>query len=242
MKTKCYLIVLLLLSIIGVGYAQQTDELKREINKIKKSSLYLYAETTMPDKEEAMATAIEMLQREAQKWVNEKKKKKETDVDLDLVLTNVSQSYSRMELSRGNMYRAFAYVKKSDILTSRNVIVSDLDNSGVKENLTEPVKEKDVKTQSAEQPEAIKRLLDLRKYEELPPCVESLKKEGLIKEYNRYASLSNPDEYVLIIYNRKGEIEAILGEGPERINMRTLQTDGVANYKGRGAIGVKLTK
>ena len=74
MKTKCYLIVLLLLSIIGVGYAQQTDELKREINKIKKSSLYLYAETTMPDKEEAMATAIEMLQREAQKWVNEKKK------------------------------------------------------------------------------------------------------------------------------------------------------------------------
>ena len=45
MKTKCYLIVLLLLSIIGVGYAQQTDELKREINKIKKSSLYLYAET-----------------------------------------------------------------------------------------------------------------------------------------------------------------------------------------------------
>ena len=82
----------------------------------------------------------------------------------------------------------------------------------------------------------------VRKYEELPPCVESLKKEGLIKEYNRYASLSNPDEYVLIIYNRKGEIEAILGEGPERINMRTLQTDGVANYKGRGAIGVKLTK
>ena len=134
---------------------------------------------TMPDKEEAMATAIEMLQREAQKWVNEKKKKKETDVDLDLVLTNVSQSYSQMELSRGNMYRAFAYVKKSDILTTRNVIVSDLDNSGVRENLTEPVKDKDVKTQSAEQPEAIKRLLDLRKYEGIASVCGVAEKRGI---------------------------------------------------------------
>lgn len=238
MKTKFCLMLLLVLQALTGSYAQQTEEQKKEINKIKKSSLYLYAETTMPDKEEAMMTAIDMLKDEAQRWVSEKKKKQETDVDWEVVMTNVTQSYNKIELPRGNMYRAFAYVKKSDIITGKNVIVSDVE---MPESEVEEITEA-FKPQPAEQPEAIKRLLALKLYDEVPACVETLKKEGLITEYNRYASLSNPDDYVLIIYNRAGEVEAILSEGAERINMRTRQADGVANYKGRGAIGVKLSK
>lgn len=238
MKTKFCLMLLLLLHTLTGSYAQQPEEQKKEINKIKKSSLYLYAETTMPDKEEAMMTAIDMLKDEAQRWVSEKKKKKETDVDWDVVMTNVTQSYNKIELPRGNMYRAFAYVKKSDIITGKNVIVSDVEMPDSKiEKIAEAPE-----PQPTEQPEAIKRLLALKMYDEVPAYVENMKKEGLITEYNRYASLSNPDDYVLIIYNRAGEVEAILSEGAERINMRTLQADGVANYKGRGAIGVKLSK
>ncbi len=238
MKTKFCLMLLLVLQTLTGSYAQQTEEQKKEINKIKKSSLYLYAETTMPDKEEAMMTAIDMLKDEAQRWVSEKKKKQETDVDWEVVMTNVTQSYNKIELPRGNMYRAFAYVKKSDVITGKNVIVSDVK---MPESEVEEIKEAP-DPQPAEQPEAIKRLLALKMYDEVPACVETLKKEGLITEYNRYASLPNPDDYVLIIYNRTGEVEAILSEGAERINMRTLQADGVANYKGRGAIGVKLSK
>lgn len=238
MKTKFCLMLLLVLQTLTGSYAQQTEEQKKEINKIKKSSLYLYAETTMPDKEEAMMTAIDMLKDEAQRWVSEKKKKQETDVDWEMVMTNVTQSYNKIELPRGNMYRAFAYVKKSDVITGKNVIVSDVK---MPESEVEEIKEAP-DPQPAEQPEAIKRLLALKMYDEVPACVETLKKEGLITEYNRYASLPNPDDYVLIIYNRAGEVEAILSEGAERINMRTLQADGVANYKGRGAIGVKLSK
>ena len=238
MKTKFCLMLLLILQTLTGNYAQQTEEQKKEINKIKKSSLYLYAETTMPDKEEAMMTAIDMLKDEAQRWVSEKKKKQETDVDWEVVMTNVTQSYNKIELPRGNMYRAFAYVKKSDVITGKNVIVSDVK---MPESEVEEIKEAP-DPQPAEQPEAIKRLLALKMYDEVPACVETLKKEGLITEYNRYASLPNPDDYVLIIYNRAGEVEAILSEGAERINMRTLQADGVANYKGRGAIGVKLSK
>lgn len=238
MKTKFCLMLLLILQTLTGSYAQQTEEQKKEINKIKKSSLYLYAETTMPDKEEAMMTAIDMLKDEAQRWVSEKKKKQETDVDWEVVMTNVTQSYNKIELPRGNMYRAFAYVKKSDVITGKNVIVSDVK---MPESEVEEIKEAP-DPQPAEQPEAIKRLLALKMYDEVPACVETLKKEGLITEYNRYASIPNPDDYVLIIYNRAGEVEAILSEGAERINMRTLQADGVANYKGRGAIGVKLSK
>ena len=190
MKTKFYLTFFFLFAVIVGNYAQQTEDQKKEINKIKKSSLYLYAETTMPDKEEAMATAIDILQREAEKWVNEKRKKNETDMDWELVITNVTQSYNKIELPRGNMYRAFAYVKKSDILTTKNVIVSDLKGSVPEEETSvEPIVETP-KVQPAEQPEVIKRLLALKKYEEVPPCVENLKQEGLITEYNRYASLT----------------------------------------------------
>ena len=191
MKTKFYWILLFLLSAIMGSYAQQTEDQKKEINKIKKSSLYLYAETTMPDKEEAMATAIDILQREAQKWFNEKRKKKETDADWDLVMTNVTQSYNQIELPRGNMYRAFAYVKKSDILTTKNVIVSDLENPAPEEETAEEATAESPKAQPAELPEAVKRLLALEKYEELPPCVDALKEEGLITEYNRYPDGTN---------------------------------------------------
>lgn len=242
MKIRFYLMLLFLFVAIIGSYAQQTEEQKKEINKIKKSSLYLYAETTMPDKEEAMETAIDMLQREAQKWANEKKKKKETDVNLELVMTNVTQSYNKIELPRGNMYRAFAYVKKSDILMTKNVIVSNLEEPDSEKEISAAPITEESKNQSVKLPEVIKRLLVLKKYEEVPPCVENLKQEGLITEYNRYAFLPSPDDYVLIIYNREGEVEAILSEGPKRMNMRTQKADGVANYKGRGAIGVKLNK
>ena len=41
MKTKFCLMLLLVLQTLTGSYAQQTEEQKKEINKIKKSSLYL---------------------------------------------------------------------------------------------------------------------------------------------------------------------------------------------------------
>lgn len=219
--------------------AQQTEELKKEINKIKKSTQYLYAETTMSDPEEALATALDMLMRDAQKWIVEKKKL--NDKDVDLVLTNLSQHYEKVELSRGDMFRAFVYVKKSDIILSQNTVVTNGQQIMFGE-LEEGLPQKVVTQKSEELPEAILRLLALRQYHEVPPCLETLLKEGIITDYKRYASLQNPDLYVLIIYNRQAEVEAILSEGPDRINFRTGEPDGVANYKGRGAIGVQLRK
>lgn len=219
--------------------AQQTEELKKEINKIKKSTQYLYAETTMSDPEEALATALDMLMRDAQKWIVEKKKL--NDKDVDLVLTNLSQHYEKVELSRGDMFRAFVYVKKSDIILSQNTVVTNGQQIMFGE-LEEELPQKVVTQKSEELPEAILRLLALRQYHEVPPCLETLLKEGIITDYKRYASLQNPDLYVLIIYNRQAEVEAILSEGPDRINFRTGEPDGVANYKGRGAIGVQLRK
>lgn len=220
--------------------AQQTDELKKEINKIKKSSQYLYAETTMNEPEEALSTALEILMKDAQKWVAENKKL--NDQDVDLVLTNLSQRYEKVELPRGGMFRAFVYVKKSDIFLAHNTIVTDGPQIAFGETEVEVLPKKTIEQKQRNYPEAIQQLLGLRNYEEVPPCLESLQKAGQITDYKRYASLQNPDRYVLIIYNRQAEVEAILSEGPDRINYRTGEPDGVANYKGRGAIGVQLRK
>ena len=220
--------------------AQQSDELKKEINKVKKSAQYLYAETTMDDPKEALATALDMLTRDAQKWVVEKKKLNGQEVDL--VLTNLSQCYEKMELPRGDMFRAFVYVKKSDIFLARNTVVTDGPQIATGE--TGAGRQPGGKTvqKTGNYPEAIRRLLALRTYDEVPPCLESLQREGRITDNKRYASLQDPDKYVLIIYNRQAGVEAILSEGPERINYGTGEPDEVANYKGRGAIGVQLGK
>lgn len=236
MKRNRYaMLVIFMFVMMAQTFAQQVEDKKNEIAKIKKSSLYLYAETTMPDKEEAMEVALQSLQSEVQNWATEKKKRKE--IASDLIITNIEQVTEALELPRGNMYRAFVYVKKSDVLVSKNTIVTDMPSK------TEDSDElKSSYEIISEQPEHIQRLLALKRYDEVKPCLDAMKSEGKVLEYARYAKLSSPEDYVLIIYNQQAEVEAILSDGAERINLKTGLPDGVTNYSGRGAIGVKFNK
>ena len=240
MKRNRYVMpVILMFVMMTQTFAQQVEDKKNEIAKIKKSSLYLYAETTMPDKEEAMEVALQSLQSEVQNWATEKKRRKE--IASDLIITNIEQVTEALELPRGNMYRAFVYVKKSDVLVSKNTIVTDMHSK--KEDSDELKSSYEIISESkVEQPEHIQRLLALKKYDEVKPCLDTMKSEGKVLEYARYAKLSQPEDYVLIIYNQQAEVEAILSDGANRINLKTNLPDGVANYSGRGAIGVKFNK
>lgn len=240
MKRNRYVMpVILMFVMMTQTFAQQVEDKKNEIAKIKKSSLYLYAETTMPDKEEAMEVALQSLQSEVQNWATEKKRRKE--IASDLIITNIEQVTEALELPRGNMYRAFVYVKKSDVLVSKNTIVTDMPSK--KEDSDELKSSYEIISESkVEQPEHIQRLLALKKYDEVKPCLDTMKSEGKVLEYARYAKLSQPEDYVLIIYNQQAEVEAILSDGANRINLKTNLPDGVANYSGRGAIGVKFNK
>ena len=238
-RNRYVMIIVLALACMAQVFAQQLDDKKNEIVRIKKSSFYLYAETTMADKEEAMETALQSLQSEVQNWVAEKKKRKE--LASDLIITNIEQFSEALELPRGNMYRAFVYVKKSDVLVSNNTLVT---------NMPSKVEESDglnssyvmIPSTKVEQPEHIQRLLALKKYDEVKPFLDAMKSEGKVLEYARYAKLSQPEDYILIIYNQQAEVEAVLSDGEERINLRTNLPDGVANYRGRGAIGVKFNE
>lgn len=236
MEKRFIQILFLLLSMMtGTTNAQQTDAQKKEINKIKKSQLYLYAEVTRPEKNEALATAMEILQDEALKWIQEKKK----EVKQNLVLTNFDQIADKMVLPRGNMHRAFVYIKKSDVIPSQNTRIVELDSSNEAVPALVPMEET-VPIEHAS--DVIKRLLALKKFDEIHPCLLALKKEGKVTDYKKYVALTKPEEHLLIVYNQQAEIEAVLSDGEKRLNLKTNVPDSVANYKGRGAIGVKLSK
>ena len=87
---------------------------------------------------------------------------------------------------------------------------------------------------------AVNLLAGITDYYAMAEKVKQLKAEGKIEDYGRYASLDDPDECYLIIYNREGKVVAILTPGPDRLNVKTNQPDGVANYSGCGAIGIEV--
>ena len=49
-------------------------------------------------------------------------------------------------------------------------------------------------------------------------------------------------EYIMVVFNKEGNVEAVLSEGENRINLSSGNPDQLTNYKGRGAIGVKVNK
>lgn len=219
-------ITLCLLSLTA-AQAGPTDDVKKEINKIKKSSQYIYAESTAPTEEDARAYAEERLFDEVNKWVSTQKKMKGS---ANLVVNNRKELWTTLSMPRGtNMYRYFIYVKKKDIIPTDNAVVIANESRPAVEEKLQPVL-----------PEAINLLAGITDYYAMAEKVKQLKAEGKIEDYGRYASLDDPDECYLIIYNREGKVVAILTPGPERLNVKTNQPDGVANYSGCGAIGIEV--
>jgi hypothetical protein len=267
-----YLLIALTLAIglPALAQQQQNAEEKKTINQIKKSNQYLYAEVTTEDKQKSIDLADEALDVEINKYVaNEKKFRNATQY----VARNTSSSWERITLKRGtNMYRAFVYVKKSDIFPADNVRSAKNPQTAKVDNITfnspggtveaeratkpaQPAKAEPAKAQptapkvasattasTSRYDKVVERLKGLTKSSDVAPLVKRMKTEGLISDYNTYKNLPDPSEYVLIVYNKEGAVEALLSDGVERTNLKTGAPDNVGNYKGRGAFGVKVKK
>lgn len=207
--------------------ADQTDEVKEQINKIKKSTQYIYAESTAPTEADARNYAEEKLYEEVNVWVaTQKKMKKSTS----LVVNNKKELWTTLSMPRGsNMFRSFIYVKKSDITPTENAVV--ISNNSL------PAVEEVLK---ASLPEVVGTIAAYTEYSAMSAKIKELKAEGKIKDYARYAALSNPDNCYLVIYSKEGKIVAVLTPGAERRNVKTNKVDSVKNYSGCGAIGFEL--
>lgn len=110
MIRKIAIFLLGVFAITNISFAQQ-DKTK-EINKIKKDRNYLTVTgTSMSSEEEASNNAHIMLIAEIDSWLKENSKE-----DVEGYTAKAKKSISFIQTKRGSLYRAFAYVKKSDIL------------------------------------------------------------------------------------------------------------------------------
>ena len=235
-----YYIFTFLVSFAVAVFAQTTEEQKKKINSIKKDRAYLYAEITTDNQQSALDLAEDMLNQEINKYVAEQKKLRNAQ---NIVLRNRQEVMETISLPRGNMFRAFKFVKKGDIIAADNVEVRNNATATNAQGTTETPLQSTVQTvtaESAKRSETIARLLAVSKFADLSDVVKQLKRENRIGQYAKIKELANPEQFVLVIYNREGDIEAVLSEGSARTNLRTGQADNVSNYPGRGAVGVKI--
>ena len=258
----------ILMACLSAGAQENQAELKNKVNKIKKSPDYIYAETTRETAEEAKSAAEEQLYNNINIWVAQEKKLRGAK---QVIVAEAKADYEEYQLQRGNLVRAFLYVKKSDIIACDNVRVLDVN----------PLKEDEAKDDKAQQPadpqpsleDAIDGTVPEQKTAEEPqpvaadsqpatPAVEisplvkelaniatiqafgarlkELKAQGKVGVYGKYKELPDPDNCLLVVYNRQGTIEAVLTAGAQRYNATTALPDAIANYPGCAAIGFTL--
>lgn len=237
-----FLLTTLLMALVMALTAQSTEEQKKIINSIKKNKAYLYAEITTNDQQTALDLAEDMLNQEINKYVAEQKKLRSAS---NIVLRNRAEVIESISLPRGNMFRAFKYVKKNDIIPADNVEVRTntptVDDSGKTTAVSTTVVASTVEPiGSTKRTQTINELLTVSKFTAMVQKLSKMKQDGRVASYAKHKELDNPDKYVFIIYNKEGNVEALLSEGPARKNLRTGAADSVENYKGRGAIGVKI--
>lgn len=270
MRTKFLLPLILSCTTAFCASATDNNDIKKEINKIKKNSQYIYAESTASTEEEARLFAEEVLLDEINSWVDGQRKYRNKP---NLVVNNKKEMWVSMSMPRGNMYRFFVYVKKSDIIPGENSqILTAETNKYVSDNnenmnvtsyndvkrveysdtatdrepsektlvtVTEKAETSNMlETVNITVPPVINEIAGHRDYTEMASMIMDMKKAGKIKKYGRIKSLDNPDLYYMFVYNKKGEVVAVLTPGKERFNIFNGNPDSLSNYKGCGAIGV----
>ncbi len=231
-KLACFVAALM---ISAVAFAQNSEEAKKTINSIKKNSQYIYAEATAATQQDAKDLAEEILYEEINSYVASKKKMR---INPKIVINNRKELVSSLALPRGNMFRSFIYVKKSDVLAVENseMIGNKTSNGETAAATTTPV----VSTVTPVYADEVKQVMACSTFDEVKNLMTKLKSEGKIRHFSGYASLEDPDPYYLAIYNRQYQIVAVLTPGPNRTNTKTGEEDKVTNYKGCGAVGFVL--
>ena len=227
MRNKLTVVIICLLS-LATGYAQSTAEVKKQINEVKKKTgIYIYGEATAQTEQDARELAEEFLYDAINSWAASHKKLKGAE---SLIVNNKKDVMSALTTVRGNMYRCFVYVKKSDIQKADNVDIIE----------NRPAVPPAQVEETAVYPDIIREIAGITEYAKLDARLKLGVQTGEIADYARDSFPGKPEEYYFVIYNQSGIIAAMLSPGASRTNIKTGEPDSTANYKGYKAIGFKI--
>lgn len=229
---------------LSFSYAQNVAQ---DINKLKRDTMYIYAEATMKDLNEAYNGARAILEMKVGEWV----RAQHPAEGIELCIVKAKEHFVQLETRRGDFFRAFVYVKKSDILPvadKSEVTVFEVAPAAKPNQIeTKPaiiVEESPVEVEKAPELELTseeKQMKQIRSFYDVEPYVKGLKNNGKLKAYGKYATMPTGEDCHLFVYDKQGNISALLRKsGAMQYNLYTLKEDNVKNYKNCGAIWFQL--
>ena len=115
-KTFALAFPLFFTSLCAVG--QEVTDVKIQINQIKKNtSDYIYAEITATTEPDAKMLAEDLLYEEINKWAATQQN---LQASQKFLVNNKTSCITTLSTTRGNMFRCFMYIRKSDIQNANN--------------------------------------------------------------------------------------------------------------------------
>lgn len=210
LKNRVFALCTFLLLCFCYTFAQEAPSKvppAKQINNIKRTNEYVWAEATAESVPEAFEAANISLVQYISKYVEETGNLQKADL---VVLKDKAAKCERIELQRGDMYKVFVYVKKEDIIPAQNVetitkaqwqAVAGVSSQDVPRHtsLKEPTEEQHTKKMSTpsdsrssamEQPNTPNPIIDL--------SPDNLKdwQEQLISELSTYESVQDVALYI----------------------------------------------
>lgn len=229
------------------GQAQTAEETARNINAVKRDTTYLYAEATTKDLSEAYQGAKAILEVKVSDWV----RAQHPGENIELCIVKAKEHFIQIETRRGELYRAFVYVRKGDIMPvtdKREVTVFEVaaeSASPQSEKVMDGVISEDAQVTPEPAPRLSseeERMKAIRNFYDIEPYIKGLEDKGLLRDYGKYATLPADGTCHLLVYDRKGSIAAVIrreGDG-RQVSLSTQEEDDVKNYKNCGAIWLRL--
>jgi hypothetical protein len=220
----------------------------QDINKIKRDSMYIYAEATMKDLNEAYNGARAILEMKVGDWVREQ----HPSEGIEVCIVKAKEHFIQLETRRGDFYRAFVYVRKNDIMPvadKSEVTVFEVAPMAQPNEIKAapaiiisedaPIEEQKAPTLELTSEEKQMRLI--RSFYEVEPYIKGLKSKGKLSNYGKFATMPANEDCHLFVYDKQGNISALLRKsGDKQFNLNTLKEDNVKNYKNCGAIWFQL--
>ena len=247
MKRLLFIITVAITS-FSICKAQTATDVAKNINMVKRDTMYIYAEATMKDINEAYNGAKAILEMKVGDWVREQ----HPTEGIEVCIVKAKEHLTQLETRRGDFYRAFVYVRKSDILPvadKSEVAVFEVAPVAqpnqpeaapaiiISEESPVEVNETPVLELTSEE----KQMKQVRSFYEVEPYIKGLKSKGKINAYGKYATMPEAEDCHLFVYDKHGNISALLRKrGNTQYNLNTLKEDNVKNYKNCGAIWFQL--
>lgn len=247
MKRSLFVLSLIIFHLSFCDAQTTATDVARNINKVKRDTMYIYAEVTMKDLNEAYDGARAILEVKVGDWVRAQYPKE----DIEVCIVKAKEHFIQLETRRGDFYRAFVYVRKSDIMPVT-------DKSEIKVFEVTPIAKPDqLQAEAAiiisedapieKEPQILeltseeKQMQQVRSFYEVEPYIKGLKSKGKLSNYGKYANMPTDEDCHLFVYDKQGNISALIRKsGNVQYNLNTLKEDNVKNYKNCGAIWFQL--